>query len=76
MKHILLVLLAGTLMGCPAVCEQFRERCSPEGNPQVCDTRGRWQDVGDCQRTSELSGGEWTCQESVDGFSCLPEVPE
>jgi hypothetical protein len=71
------LLLALFLAGCAsATCAHPAARCSPEGNPQACDSRGRWQDVNDCARLSEMDEGTWTCQRSLDVFACLPEVSE
>jgi len=71
---VVLSALALACVGCPALCRQSQTRCSGEGNPQACDSRGRWRDVGDCGEVSDLSPGEWTCQ-AVDGLhTCLPEV--
>jgi hypothetical protein len=75
MKNITMILAMIPLWGCGPICAQLETRCFA-GNPQVCDSRGRWQTVLDCQEVSEASGGEgdggWACQPFDGGHTCLP----
>lgn len=69
MRVLLLGVALAVLTGCPAaVCTQLQTRCSGEV-AQVCDARGRWQNVMDCAATEP---GEWYCAEDdEEGHTCL-----
>lgn len=76
MTRALLSLLALTLAGCPApVCSTLATRCDGT-RVEVCDADGQWQEVQDCSRLWETSGGEWTCEpttsDGVEVHACLP----
>ena len=63
-----LVILAVVFMtACPTtVCQSLETRCA-EDVAQVCDARGRWQDVLYCD---DVRPGTWECGEEDGEHSC------
>lgn len=59
--------LSLALASCPAaVCEQLETRCA-DTVVQLCDARGRWQDVMDC---TTVEPGDWHCAADEEGAIC------
>jgi len=56
------------LTACPAaVCEHLQTRCADDV-AQVCDSRGRWQNVMDC---SGVETGAWECGVDDGEHTCI-----
>jgi hypothetical protein len=73
-------LLAAALLlaGCPSpVCPTLAMRCAGP-RVEVCDARGQWALVADCDVVAAQSGGEWACAETRDDagelLACMPEA--
>lgn len=64
------------LLGCPApaaVCTHLETRCA-DNVAQLCDTRGQWQDVVDCEGVASPTQLRWSCVEDDEGdHVCLPD---
>lgn len=76
MTRAIILLATLSLAGCPTpVCPTLATRCDGQV-AQVCDADGQWQEVADCSRLWETSGGEWTCEpaisDGVEVHACLP----
>jgi RES domain-containing protein len=63
------VALGISTLACPpaaVVCNQLETRCADDV-VQLCDARGRWQDVMDC---ADMTPDEWHCG-SDGGATCI-----
>jgi len=72
MKYVgmMLIALALSATGC-GVCVAEATRCQGQ-TAQICDSRGRWQTVMDCDAVQGDS--VFSCVEDADGdHTCLPE---
>ncbi len=71
-RFLVIAALGVSTASCPpaaVVCAQQETRCA-EDVVQLCDARGRWQDVMDC---AEMTPVEWHCGQD-GGATCIQEL--
>lgn len=67
----LLVLLAFVVSACSStMCRKMETRCADDV-VQICDSRGRWQEVMDCR---DIQPGGWTCEFDGVDHTCIEVV--
>ena len=73
MKYVIVIFASLVLSGCPAaVCTHLETRCADDV-AQLCDSRGRWQEVANC---AEVEGDfPFVCRQDHEGdHVCLPGI--
>ena len=79
MNRIITVTVAAifSLPACVPVCRVNDSRCF-DGCVEICNSRGQWDLVAECDEVWSAGGAEWTCcplaleDGSFDGHACLP----